>query len=34
MVREQSKFRLHNELGGYAFTLLRARLHRMGLAWF
>jgi dolichol-phosphate mannosyltransferase len=34
MVREQSKFRLHNELGGYAFTLLRARLHRMGVAWF
>lgn len=34
MVREQSKFRLHNELGGYALTLMRARLHRLGLAWF
>jgi dolichol-phosphate mannosyltransferase len=34
MVREQSKFRLRNELGGYALTLMRARLHRLGLAWF
>jgi dolichol-phosphate mannosyltransferase len=34
MVREQSKFRLRNELGGYAQTLLRARLHRLGVAWF
>ena len=34
MLREQSKFQLGNELGGYAITLLRARLHRLGLAWF
>jgi glycosyltransferase involved in cell wall biosynthesis len=34
MVREQSKFSLGNELGGYAFTLLRAALHRAGLRWF
>jgi glycosyltransferase involved in cell wall biosynthesis len=34
MVREQSKFRLGNELGGYALMLLRARLHLFGLAWF
>ena len=34
MVREHSKFRLGNELGGYALTLLRARLHRSGLSWF
>jgi hypothetical protein len=34
MVRQQSKFRLHNELGGYALTLARARLHRLGLTWF
>jgi glycosyltransferase involved in cell wall biosynthesis len=34
MLRDQSKFRLGNEFGGYALTLLRARLHRMGVAWF
>lgn len=34
MLREQSKFRLGNELGGYAFVLIRARLHKLGLAWF
>jgi hypothetical protein len=34
MVRDQSKFRLRNELGGYALMLVRARLHRAGLAWF
>jgi dolichol-phosphate mannosyltransferase len=34
MVREQSKFRLGNELGGYAWTLFRALLHRLGLRWF
>jgi dolichol-phosphate mannosyltransferase len=34
MVREQSKFRLGNELGGYAWTLMRAALHRAGLSWF
>lgn len=34
MVREQSKFRLHSELAGYALTLSRARLHRFGLHWF
>ena len=34
MVREQSKFRLGNELGGYALTLLRAWVHRLGLSWF
>ncbi len=33
-LREQSKFRLGNELGGYAFTLLRARLHQLGVSWF
>jgi glycosyltransferase involved in cell wall biosynthesis len=33
-VREQMKFQLGNELGGYAVTLLRASLHRAGLAWF
>jgi glycosyltransferase involved in cell wall biosynthesis len=34
MVREQSKFRLGNELAGYGLTLLRAALHRFGLRWF
>lgn len=34
MLREQSKFRLGNELSGYALTLLRARLHQLGLSWF
>jgi glycosyltransferase involved in cell wall biosynthesis len=34
MLRDQSKFRLGNELGGYALTLIRARLHRLGLSWF
>jgi glycosyltransferase involved in cell wall biosynthesis len=34
MLREQSKFRLGNELGGYLVTLLRARLHTLGIAWF
>lgn len=34
MLREQSKFRLGNELAGYALTLVRAALHRIGLRWF
>lgn len=34
MLREQSKFRLGNELGGYAVVLIRARLHRLGVSWF
>ncbi len=34
MVSEQSKFRLGNELGGYASTLSRAALHRAGWRWF
>ena len=34
MVREQSKFRLGNELGGYLATLMRASLHRVGIRWF
>jgi dolichol-phosphate mannosyltransferase len=34
MLREQSKFRLGNELSGYALTLARARLHGLGLGWF
>lgn len=34
MLRDQSKFRLGNELGGYAFTLIRARLHQLGVNWF
>ena len=34
MVREQSKFRLGNELGGYLITLMRASLHRVGVRWF
>jgi polyisoprenyl-phosphate glycosyltransferase len=34
MVREQSKFRLGNELGGYLVTLMRASLHRVGFRWF
>jgi glycosyltransferase involved in cell wall biosynthesis len=34
MLREQSKFRLGNELGGYALTLVRARLHQLGVSWF
>jgi hypothetical protein len=33
-LHEQSKFRLHNELGGYATVLVRAGLHRAGLRWF
>jgi glycosyltransferase involved in cell wall biosynthesis len=33
-VRSQSKFKLRNELVGYAFTLVRAALHRVGLRWF
>ena len=34
MVREQSKFRLGHELGGYMITLVRASLHRVGVRWF
>jgi dolichol-phosphate mannosyltransferase len=34
MYTDQSKFRLRNELGGYALTLVRAGLHRAGLRWF
>ena len=34
MLREQSKFRLGNELMGYAMTLARAGLHRVGWRWF
>jgi glycosyltransferase involved in cell wall biosynthesis len=34
MIREQSKFRLHNELAGYGLMLLRAALHRAGARWF
>ena len=34
MVREQTKFRLGNELGGYMLTLMRASLHRAGIRWF
>jgi hypothetical protein len=30
----QSKFRLRNELTGYALTLGRAALHRVGVTWF
>jgi glycosyltransferase involved in cell wall biosynthesis len=33
-LHEQSKFRLRNELGGYALVLARAGLHRAGLRWF
>ena len=29
-----SKFRLHRELDGFLLVLLRASLHRIGLAWF
>jgi len=29
-----SKFRLHRELDGFLLVLLRASLHRVGLAWF
>jgi glycosyltransferase involved in cell wall biosynthesis len=34
MVSEHTKFRLGNELGGYASTLTRAALHRIGWRWF
>lgn len=34
LVQEQPKFRLRNELGGYALTLGRARLHQLGVHWF
>ena len=34
MLQQQSKFRLGNELAGYALTLARARLHGFGLPWF
>ena len=34
MIREASKFRLRNELGGYALTLMRAVVHRAGFRWF
>jgi glycosyltransferase involved in cell wall biosynthesis len=34
MVRDQSKFRLGGELGGYGVTLWRAFMHRLGLRWF
>jgi glycosyltransferase involved in cell wall biosynthesis len=34
MVRSASKFKLRNELGSYALTLLRGSLHRVGLRWF
>ena len=34
MYADQSKFRLRNELVGYALTLVRAALHRLGLRWF
>jgi glycosyltransferase involved in cell wall biosynthesis len=33
MLSQQSKFRLGNELAGYAFMLGRAGLHRAGLRW-
>jgi hypothetical protein len=33
MLQEQDKFRLGNELAGYARTLLRAALHRR-IEWF
>jgi dolichol-phosphate mannosyltransferase len=34
MLREQSKFSLGHEMGGYIVTLLRAFLHRIGIRWF
>jgi glycosyltransferase involved in cell wall biosynthesis len=34
MLSNQPKFRLGNELTGYALTLTRARLHQLGLSWF
>jgi hypothetical protein len=34
MLQSQNKFRLGNELFGYAGTLLRAALHRAGVRWF
>jgi hypothetical protein len=34
MLLDQSKFRLRNELGGYAMTLSRATLHRLGWSWY
>jgi glycosyltransferase involved in cell wall biosynthesis len=34
MLQSQNKFRLGNELFGYATTLLRAGLHRAGVRWF
>jgi dolichol-phosphate mannosyltransferase len=34
MLSDQSKFRLGNELAGYALTLARARLHTLGVGWF
>jgi dolichol-phosphate mannosyltransferase len=34
MLHAQEKFRLSNELTGYAVTLARAGLHRLGLRWF
>jgi polyisoprenyl-phosphate glycosyltransferase len=34
MVQEQDKFRLGNELAGYAVTLARAAVHRAGVRWF
>jgi len=33
-IRQQSKFRLRNELVAYAGTLLRAAMHRAGWHWF
>jgi dolichol-phosphate mannosyltransferase len=33
-VRSESKFKLRNELAGYALTLVRAGLHRAGIRWF
>jgi hypothetical protein len=33
MLSEQWKFRLGNELSGYALMLGRASLHRAGLRW-
>src|SRR5215211_2285033 len=34
MLQSQNKFRLGNELADYAFTLVRAALHRARLRWF
>ena len=34
MLRAEQKFRLRNELVGYAAVLTRAGLHRAGVRWF